>query len=482
MGKFVIKIKTITTLAKGEWRFMLRSNVVLISIFMIILLTFISIFTSSENQRIVNTDRQNYQLISNQEFEAQPERHPHRVAHFGHFLFRSLDPLASFDSGVDAFTGHTLFLEAHRQNTANFGDVRQSSLLIRFGQLTPAFVLQVLVPLLLIFIGHSVISREKQTGTLRLLLGQGIGSTNLMIGKLVALSGIAALIFLPTAITLLWITVSQSISLTLITILISAYILWLLIWVIGITLVSSFFSNSRDALLALLTVWILCVILLPRMVPDVVNSQLPLKSIIETNIAVEKDLVLLGNGHNSDDPYFTKFKNRILEQYGVAKVEDLPVNYKGLVVQESERVTTELFNKYADRLNKQQKLQNERVDFFSAISPIFALKRLSMIASGSDLNSFNSFLQDAEDYRYSLVQHLNKLQTNEISYQTDVDSSKNRLDTSHWKETPRFNFTPISSQNRINQMISPIFTLLAWFILLALLIKPVSTQITRRVK
>ena len=75
-----------------------------------------------------------------------------------------LPGLAAFDPGVDAFTGNTIYLEGHRQNSANFGDVRQSSLLVRFGQLTPAFVLQILAPLVLIFIGFGIVARERHRG------------------------------------------------------------------------------------------------------------------------------------------------------------------------------------------------------------------------------------------------------------------------------------------------------------------------------
>ena len=97
------------------------------------------------------------------EFDAQPNRHPHRMVHYGHFAFRPLDPLAAFDPGIDAFAGSVIYLEGHRQNSANFADVRQSSLLLRFGQLTPAFVLQTLLPLLLIVLGAGIIARERET-------------------------------------------------------------------------------------------------------------------------------------------------------------------------------------------------------------------------------------------------------------------------------------------------------------------------------
>ncbi len=477
------RFSTVIAIAKDEWLFMRRSKIALMAILMLILLVFISIFTAYEYQRSVNLERAHYQAHANHEFESQPDRHPHRVAHFGHFLFRPLDPLATFDSGVDTFTGNTIFLEAHRQNSANFGDVRQSSLLMRFGQLTPAFILQILAPLLLIFIGHAVVSREREHGTLRLLLSQGIDGSNFLAGKILALSGIALLIFLPAVTALLWITFSQNLSFALVGLLTMAYMIWLLIWVLIVILVSSLFAHSRDALLVLLAIWSVSIILLPRIVPDIVSKQLPLQTTFATNIAVEKDLSQLGDSHNPNDPYFTNFKKQVLNKYGVTRIEELPVNYKGLLMEEGERMTTELFNRYTDQQTQQQFKQNAQTDLFGVISPILSLRRLSMIATASDFNNFSSFLTESERYRYALVQQLNQLETEKISYQDEMDESKeNRLDKQHWHQFPEFKFQPSTSQQRIQNMLPPFIVLLVWFSLLALLIKPASNRINRRNK
>ena len=93
-----------------------------------------------------------------------------------------------------------MFLEGHRQNTANFGDVRQSSLLVRFGQLTPAFVLQVVAPLLLIFLGYGALARETERGTMRVLMLQGASRGQVVRGKLLALGTVALLAGLPAMI------------------------------------------------------------------------------------------------------------------------------------------------------------------------------------------------------------------------------------------------------------------------------------------
>ena len=146
--------------AREEWRLLRRDRVAVLGLTLLLLLTAVAAFTAWDQRRSTDAERARHQAQVDHEFEAQPDRHPHRMVHYGHFVFRPLNPLAAFDPGVDAYTGHTLFLEGHRQNSANFGDVRQSSLLLRFGQLTPAFVLQVLAPLLLVFLGHAVLARE----------------------------------------------------------------------------------------------------------------------------------------------------------------------------------------------------------------------------------------------------------------------------------------------------------------------------------
>ncbi|SPL70026.1 ABC transporter permease [Acinetobacter stercoris] len=479
----MMKFSTVKTIAKDEWLFMWRNKVALVSILMLIALLFISVLSANEYRKTVNDERFYYQNEANHEFESQPDRHPHRVAHFGHFLFRPVEPLSTFDTGIDSYTGHTLFLEAHRQNTANFSDVRQSSLLIRFGQLSPAFVLQILAPLLLIFIGYATISRERQSGTLRLMLSQGVSGSSIFLGKFIALAGISILIISPAVIALLWISLTQSVSFPLTWLLITAYFIWLLIWALGITLVSSFLSNNRDALLGLLAIWTLQVILLPRFIPDVVNSQIPLRSNLETQIAVEKDLAELGDSHDENDPYFTDFKNKVLKKYGVSRVEDLPVNYKGLLMEEGERMTTELFNKYRDELVQQQNKQNHRIDLWSITTPVLALRRLSMAASASDLNNFNNFLAEGESYRYRLVQGLNCFETELITYADDSDESKeNRIDKSHWQQFPEFNYLPSTASERIHHMGMPFLMLFLWFILLLLLIKPASNIIERKIK
>ena len=194
----------VLTIALNEGRALWRNRTALISAGLFLALSLMAILNAWDQFRFSRDLRASYQSEANATFDAQPDRHPHRMVHYGHFVFRPLNPLAAFDPGVDAFTGHMLYLEGHRQNSANFSETRQNTSLVRFGQLTPAFCLQVLAPLLLIFLGFGLIARERESGTLALSLTQGISGTQVMWGKALCIAAVAALILLPALAAVCW--------------------------------------------------------------------------------------------------------------------------------------------------------------------------------------------------------------------------------------------------------------------------------------
>lgn len=462
-------MSVVKRIAREEWRYLFRNRVAVFGLLLLLVLMLVATFNAWEHQNQTNAERAHYQAQVNHEFEAQPDRHPHRMVHYGHFVFRPLNPLAAFDTGIDAYTGNTLFLEGHRQNSANFGDVRQSSLLLRFGQLTPAFVLQVLAPLLLIFVGHSGVVRERESGTLRVLLAQGVSGRQLVMGKLLALTGFAGLIILPALLALGWMAMSGQTLWSFVLWLSVGYIIWLLIWTFAVVLMSSLFARTRDVLLAMLAVWAVMVILLPRWIPDIVNTTIELPTRMENEINAQREYRALGDAHNPDDPKFTEFRDKVLKEYGVTRIEDLPVNFKGLVGMESERQSTELFNRYATATLDLQAQQNQIVDRFGWLSPILALRRLSMTASGTDLDNFRRFLEQGEHYRYDLIQGLNRLQAEALSYADDTDKNKeNRIDHKHWQSFPTFEFKPRTVSETGQQIVPAGSILLLWLVALAI--------------
>jgi ABC-2 type transport system permease protein len=477
------RMNVVKRIAREEWRSLFRDRVAVFGLLLLTVLTLVAALNAYEHQRNANAERARYQAQSNHEFESQPDRHPHRAAHFGHFLFRPLSALAAFDPGIDAYTGNTLYLEAHRQNSANFGDVRQSSLLLRFGQLTPAFVLQVLAPLLLVFVGHAGVARERESGTLRILLAQGVGSRQIVLGKLLALSGFAALVLLPSLLALVGIAVNSEVRWPLSLLLAGGYVGWLLLWSLAIVLVSTLLARGRDALLALLAVWAVLVILLPRWIPDVANAVVSLPTRFENEIHVEHDYLQLGDAHNPHDPKFAEFRDKVLKQYGVTRIEDLPVNFVGLVGMEGERQSSELFNRYATAAFELQARQSRLVDAFGWLSPTMALRRLSMTTAGTDLASFRHFLEAGERYRYDLIQRLNQLQAEKLTYASDRDAdAMPRISRKNWLSFPEFHYEAASVAETLRRVAPAVAVLLVWIAVLAISVALLSARLGRTVR
>ena len=104
------------TIAGAELRLMLRSRLALVGIATLLLLSAIAAVTSATQMSAAAKMRAEAQAATDAQFKAQPDRHPHRMVHYGTYALRPVGPLAAFDPGVDAFTGTLLFLEGHRQN------------------------------------------------------------------------------------------------------------------------------------------------------------------------------------------------------------------------------------------------------------------------------------------------------------------------------------------------------------------------------
>lgn len=455
--------------AANEWRQMRRSRVAQLAVLVLLALSAVAILTSIAHRDASDELRARFQAQADAEFDGQPARHPHRMVHYGHFVFRSLPPLAAFDAGVDAFTGSTIFLEGHRQNSANFGDVRQSSLLARFGQLTPAFVLQALAPLVLIFIGFGTVAREREQGTLRLLAANGVTGSALLLGKARALSRVAALMLSPVVIALGWLIVAEAAPVLPSLLILGAYTAYLAIWVTLVVVVSSLCRNTRAALVVLLALWTLTTVLLPRVAPDVALGAAPLPTRLETDIAIQRDLRKIGDSHNPDDPHFARYKAQVLQQYGVESVEELPINFRGLLAVEGERLTSSLFERYAAQQFALQRQQGTVATAFGLLSPAIALRSLSMAAAGTDLEGHRRFLQQAEAYRYDIVQRLNRLQAEAVTY--DDDSNRNsdpeagrrvRIDPEHWHAVPDFTYRAATTGEKLQAAMPGLLLVLVW--------------------
>ena len=107
-------------IAREEWRYWSRSRLGLAACAVALLLIVTSLVTTSVRIDAERDAREQLQLKAEETFRDQPARHPHRMVHYGHYVFRTPAPLAKADPGIDAYTGTVTFLEGHKQNSATF--------------------------------------------------------------------------------------------------------------------------------------------------------------------------------------------------------------------------------------------------------------------------------------------------------------------------------------------------------------------------
>lgn len=459
-------------IAAGEWRYWTRSYLALSgTILFMVLLIVTSLLTGMLSEEQAH-EREHHQTEAENTFLAQPDRHPHRMVHYGHYVFRAPAPLALFDPGLDPVIGQSIFLEGHRQNSAMFADSGSSANVGGLSWLTPAMVYQLFGPLLVILLGHGAIVRERESGTLAHLLAQGISGRSLIAGKGLALLCFIILLLVPLLFSAIFSLSHGEEALSALS-LMGVYLLYLSMWGM-MTLFFSSLLQKRSTILATLTaLWLGLVLVLPSIAVSISERAVPLAGKIETDLIMQEDIRKLGDGHKPNDPAFKQLRANILKQYDVEKIENLPVNFRGIVAMNAEKNLTGVLNNYADARMTKETQQAQALSDYGWLSPKLAIANASRGISGTDLEHYHRFLREAEELRFDFVQGLNNSHAEKLTYQDDMNRNRDdasglkaRVDASSWEVLEAFNFQPASAVKRLDNASQPIVMLVLWFVLL----------------
>ncbi len=401
----------------------------------------------------------------NEQFAHQPGRHPHRVAHYGSFAFRPKSGLSFLDVGIDSFTGAAVYLEAHQQNSVNFSPAQQAGSLIRFGELTVAFVLQALVPLLIIFLCFSAFTEERETGTLRLLLSQGATMRQIAWGKIRGYSQAVALVVGPAlglAAALLFAAGSPARGLDLglrLGLFGLGYAAYFFVVIVGAVVVSARQQHARSALVLLLGCWMLGCVILPKITANLGAHFYPATTKAQLDAEVHAETQRGIDGHNPHDAHVAAITAALLRKYHVASEKELPVSVNGIVMAEGEAYSSRVYQAHFAALNRTYARQNALADWAGWLNPYQAIRPLSMGLVGSDFAHYVHFQQAAEAYRYQLVQRLNGLQT-----RMGYGDKERRLGAATWQNIAPFAYQAPPVGWALPALLGPALALLAWVI------------------
>jgi len=445
-----------------------RSKVMLIALGLMVCLISFSVQTGWSTYHDQNNTRGLVQQVVQESWENNPDKHPHRMAHYGSFALRMKHILSVFDLGMENFVGNAVFLEAHKQNTVNFSEASMSTGLLRFGEVSLSMLLKVIVPLLLFYLGFATIAKERENGTLKLLIGQGITRKEIVFGKWLGLYALSLIFLLTIFLVVLIIVILESHdtmssgSIVRYGLLLACYLLFFAILSTITILVSGYSKTAKGALVKLLGIWLLFVIVLPKSLQAAGYYRYPTPSKIEMEMMVEHDLKKLGDSHNPDDPHFNALRDSVLVAHNVEKVENLPFNYSGFVMSEGEKLSTTVYLKHQKDLYHVYTKQNDVERYSAFINPYTAIKNISMAFSGTDFQSFLHFKDEAEAYRFHLAQEMNQLQMDYIPNKGKEGPSV--ISNEFWKKFPPFEYNFLSINQVIQNELISILAILAWII------------------
>ncbi|MGS2740999.1 ABC transporter permease [Sinomicrobium sp. M5D2P17] len=464
-------------IAKLFWKITFKNKAVYVLTLIIGILLAYAVFSGWENFKARQEIREKYQEQARQDWLDNPDKHPHRMAHYGHFAFRPQTPLSVFDFGMESFLGSSIFLEAHVQNPTNFSEAEFSTGMLRFGEISIAMILQILLPLLIFFLGFRSIAAERENGTLKILMSQGLDRKQLLLGKSLGMILVMSTLYFPIIIItiLLWgllqkmnIGPDETYRLLLIVIL---YFIYLSVFCVIAVIISALSRTSKTALTSSIGVWLLLTVLLPRAGQSLGAYLYPSPTKAAFQAEIENDVVKTGDSHNPDDPHYQALKDSVLTAYNVDSVSELPFNYSGLVMKEGEKITAKIHSDHLKKLRQVYARQNSFSRYLTFLDPYMGIKNLSMTLSGTDYNAFIDFQDQAEQYRYRLAQSLNDLQIKHVSNTAKSSADPDYvLDKEHWAEIEDFKYRPLRIGTAFHSEFISFLSFPFWVLLLALIL------------
>lgn len=456
----------IAKIARKEFTEMLRDGRFRVAAAIIFTLLLVSLLMGWTHFRSVNAQHETAQRTTREQWLNQGNKGPHSAAHYGVYAFKPKMPLSLVDQGVDNYTGVAVWLEAHKQNDLAYRPAQDSTAVARFGELTAATVLQILLPLLIVLLTFASFAGEREQGTLRQVVSLGVKKRDLAFGK--ALGTAAALLMLLIPATIIGVAalafasengawLASASRMVLIGI---SYLLYFAIFIAVSLTVSSLVRSSRVALVALLAFWIVNSLIAPRAAADAAKRVYPTPSAFEFTAAMESDVGKGINGHNQSNPQRQELQRQMLAKYNVNRVEDLPFNFDGIALQAAEDYGYTVFDEHYGEMWGGFERQNKLQQVASIIAPVLAIRSLSMGLAGSDFTQHRDFANAAENHRRSMIRLMNDdLTRNSRSGDTTYVAGRNL-----WETLPRFEYqAPGVGHVLANQMWS-IVGLLGWVI------------------
>ena len=402
----------------------------------------------------------------------QPQKNPHSAAHYGFYAYKPLSVMAVGDKGMEDYLGSAVWLEAHNQNEVKVRAIQDATFLARFGDLTVGFVWQYLFPLLIILLTFNTLTSEREQGTLKMLLVAGASKYEIIQAKFLAAYRTVLWLFVPTFLLLNVVMLAldpadYAAHLPHLLVLLLLLGLYFAFFTLAGVLVSALTRDSGNALFRLLAVWVLICTVLPRISASVGRQVQPLPTAFSFWKDM-KDEMAVGRAERADS-----LDRVYLAKYQVDSVKNLPINYVGVQLQASEEHGDLIHDRFYGELERREKRQNRLIGLGAVLSPVTALRNVSRALAGTDSDTQEHFIHQAETHRRLIQKTMNGAI---VEASKDAKGAIPMLETSLWETVPQFEFQRAGIGRVLAQQWLSVLVLLAWAGLLALSVKNVSKR------
>lgn len=458
----------ILTIARKEFTEIARDNRFRLAAILILVLISTSLVTGWQRFATMRAQYESGQHAERERWLNQGVRSPHVAAHQGIIAFRPPTLLSTVDTGITPFVGIASHLEAENRSLFEFKPAEDATEVRRFGEMSAAITLQVLMPLLIILFGYTSFVGEREQGTLRQVLSLGVKRRDLILGKLAGTTLPLILIIVPaTIIGVAAIALSSDARLLTDTLprlllMIAAYLLYFGIF-IGVTqIVSARARTTRQALVILLVFWFASCLMIPRIVTDIAGVIHPTPSAPEFAAGIQKDQLIL----KLEQDRISGTAREMLAEEGIVNTKEPRRLTANEFLLEADESGNKIFDKHFNRLFDIYEDQDRLYQASSLFSPTSAVQSLSMGLAGTDFPTHRHFSDAADDYRRMLVRTMHE----DIARNRPPDLPRYTLSVDYlrdrdlWETVPPFTYiAPDTGWTLKNYPIS-ISLLLGWFV------------------
>jgi ABC-2 type transport system permease protein len=422
------------------------------------------------------------QGATNEQWLSQGDKNPHTAAHYGNYAFKPLGPLAFFDSGITPYAGTAVFMEAHKQNFAIGRPATDTSSIGRFGELNGAMILQVLMPLLIILLGFTAFSGERESGTLRQVMSMGVSRAKLLWGKAAGLAAAVLLVIVPClaagglVLALSGLETAGGGLALRTALLAAAYLLYAGIFLFVTLAVSAWARTARSALMVLVGFWAFTAFIMPKAAAEISKAVHPSPA-FGTFIAEMKAHQKRGIDGVSPQVKLGRYLRELMGRHGVSRVEDLPVYWTAVRMQKLEELDQPVFDLHYGNLRETYLEQRRLQDRAGVMAPTLPLRSISMGLAGTDLVQHAEFMADAEEFREDMVFKMNDYLSQAAVDLNGVNSASNFMiaDEEVFAMVPPFRYRPPELARVIGEQTGN-FVLLAGWLAVAVALAVLATR------